>query len=133
MSERKVVRVKDVMAQDYAMVDGRLTIKDAIRIYKEQKVSALLVNKRHDNDEYGILLLSDIAKKVLAQDKAPERMNVYEIMTKPVIGVDPEMDVRYYARLFDNFGLATVPVFDKGEVLGVVGYNQIVLDGLLTE
>ena len=133
MSERKVVRVKDVMAQDYAMVDGRLTIKDAIRIYKEQKVSALLVNKRHDNDEYGILLLSDIAKKVLAQDKAPERMNVYEIMTKPVIGVDPEMDVRYCARLFDNFGLATVPVFDKGEVLGVVGYNQIVLDGLLTE
>ena len=133
MSERKVVRVKDVMAQDYAMVDGRLTIKDAIRIYKEQKVSALLVNKRHDDDEFGILLLSDIAKKVLAQDKAPERMNVYEIMTKPVIGVDPEMDVRYCARLFDNFGLATVPVFDKGEVLGVVGYNQIVLDGLLTE
>ncbi len=132
MSERKVVRVKDVMAQDYAMVDGRLTIKDAIRIYKEQKVSALLVNKRHDNDEYGILLLSDIAKKVLAQDKAPERMNVYEIMTKPVIGVDPEMDVRYCARLFDNFGLAIVPVFDKGEVRGVVGYNQIVLDGLLT-
>ncbi|WP_290702757.1 CBS domain-containing protein [Amphritea sp.] len=133
MSERKVVRVKDVMAQDYAMVDGLITIKDAIRIYKEEKVSALLVNKRHDNDEYGILLLSDIAKKVLAQDKAPERMNVYEIMTKPVIGVDPEMDVRYCARLFDNFGLATVPVFDKGEVLGVVGYNQIVLDGLLTD
>lgn len=133
MSERKVVRVKDVMAQDYAMVDGLITIKDAIRIYKEEKVSALLVNKRHDNDEYGILLLSDIAKKVLAHDKAPERMNVYEIMTKPVIGVDPEMDVRYCARLFDNFGLAIVPVFDKGEVLGVVGYNQIVLDGLLTE
>ncbi len=133
MSERKVVRVKDVMAQDYAMVDGLITIKDAIRLYKEEKVSALLVNKRHDNDEYGILLLSDIAKKVLAQDKAPERMNVYEIMTKPVIGVDPEMDVRYCARLFDNFGLATVPVFDKGEVIGVVGYNQIVLDGLLTE
>jgi predicted transcriptional regulator len=133
MSERKVVRVKDVMAQDYAMVDGLITIKDAIRIYKEEKVSALLVNKRHDDDEFGILLLSDIAKKVLAQDKAPERMNVYEIMTKPVIGVDPEMDVRYCARLFDNFGLATVPVFDKGEVIGVVGYNQIVLDGLLTE
>lgn len=133
MSERIVVRVKDVMAQDYAMVDGLTTIKEAIRIYKERKVSALLVNKRHDNDEYGILLLSDIAKKVLAQDRAPERMNVYEIMTKPVIGVDPEMDVRYCARLFDNFGLAIVPVFDKGEVLGVVGYNQIVLDGLLPE
>ncbi|GGK80159.1 CBS domain-containing protein [Amphritea balenae] len=133
MSDRKVVRAKDVMAQDYAMVDGLTTIKDAIDIFKQKNVSVLLINKRNNDDEYGILLLSDIAKKVLAQDRAPERVNIYEIMTKPVIGVDPQMDVRYCARLFDNFGLATAPVLDNGEVLGVVGYNQIVLDGLLTE
>lgn len=133
MSDRKVVRAKDVMAQDYAMVDGLTTIKDAIDIFKQKNVSVLLINKRNKDDEYGILLLSDIAKKVLAQDRAPERVNIYEIMTKPVIGVDPQMDVRYCARLFDNFGLATAPVLDNGEVLGVVGYNQIVLDGLLTE
>mgnify|MGYP000067561832 CR=1 FL=1 len=132
MSERKVIRVQDVMAKDFAMVDGLITIREAIEIYKNEKVSALLVNKCHDDDEYGILLLSDIAKKVLAQDRAPERMNVYEVMTKPVIGVDPQMDVRYCARLFDNFGLAMAPVLHNGQVMGVVGYNQIVLDGLLT-
>ncbi len=133
MSERKVIRVKDVMADDFAMVDGLITIKEAIEIYKQKQVSALLVNKRHDNDEYGILLLSDIAKKVLAQDRAPGRVNVYEVMTKPVIGVDPQMDVRYCARLFDNFGLAMAPVLKNDVVMGIVGYNQIVLDGLLTD
>ncbi|WP_299204117.1 CBS domain-containing protein [uncultured Amphritea sp.] len=133
MRERNVIRVQDVMANDFAMVDGLITIKAAIEIYKEKKVAALLVNKRHDDDEYGILLLSDIAKKVLAQDRAPERINVYEVMTKPVIGVDPQMDVRYCARLFDNFGLSMAPVLKNGEVMGVVGYNQIVLDGLLTD
>ena len=133
MSKRKVIRVEDVMAKDFAMVDGLITIKEAIEIYKHKNVSALLVNKRHDDDEYGILLLSDIAKKVLAQDRPPERVNVYEVMTKPVISVDPQMDVRYCARLFDNFGLAMAPVLASGEVVGVVGYNQIVLDGLLTE
>ncbi|RTE65994.1 CBS domain-containing protein [Amphritea opalescens] len=133
MKERTVVRVEDVMTHNFAMVDGLITIKDAIHIYKERKVAALLVNKRCDDDEYGILLLSDIAKKVLAKDRAPARVNVYEVMTKPVIGVDPQMDVRYCARLFDNFGLSMAPVVSCGEVKGLVGYNQIVLDGLLTD
>ncbi|MEH6576611.1 MAG: CBS domain-containing protein [Amphritea sp.] len=133
MSDRKVVRVKDVMVQDYAMVDGLITIKEALDIYKQRKAHVLLINKRNENDEYGILLLSDIAKKVLAQDRAPERVNVYEIMAKPVIGVDPQMDVRYCARLFDSFGLAMAPVLENGEVAGIVGYNEIVLDGLLTD
>lgn len=133
MSERKIVRAKDVMSQDYAMVDGLITIREAIDIFKAKQACVLLVNKRNDNDEYGILLLSDIAKKVLAQDRAPERVNVYEVMSKPVIGVDPQMDVRYCARLFDTFGLSNAPVLDNGQVVGVVGYNQIVMDGLLTE
>lgn len=133
MSERKIVRARDVMSQDYAMVDGLITIREAINIFKDKQASVLLINKRNENDEYGILLLSDIAKKVLAQDRSPERVNVYEVMSKPVIGVDPQMDVRYCARLFDNFGLSNTPVLQNGEVVGVVGYNQIVLDGLLTE
>lgn len=133
MSERKIVRARDVMSQDYATVDGLITIREAIDIFKAKQASVLLINKRNDDDEYGILLLSDIAKKVLAQDRSPERVNVYEVMSKPVIGVDPQMDVRYCARLFDNFGLSNAPVLQNGEVVGVVGYNQIVLDGLLTE
>ncbi|MBN3562796.1 CBS domain-containing protein [Aliamphritea spongicola] len=130
MSERKLVRVKDVMVQDYAIVDGLMTVKEAIAIYKQRNVAALLVDKRNDDDEYGILLLSDIAKQVLAKDRAPERVNIYEIMTKPVIGVEPEMDIRYSARLFDNFGLSIAPVIAGGEVKGVVSYNEIVLAGI---
>jgi CBS domain-containing protein len=75
-------------------------------------------------------LLSDIAKKVLARDRASERVNVYEIMSKPVITVDPDMDVRYCARLFDQFGLSSAPVIEDGRVLGVVSYKELVFDGL---
>ena len=107
------------------------TIREALEIFKSRDATVLIVNKRHDDDEYGILLLSDIAKKVVAKDKSPERVNVYEVMAKPVIGVDPQMDVRYCARLFENFGLSIAPVLKDGAVLGIVGYNEIVLEGLL--
>jgi predicted transcriptional regulator len=129
--ERRVMRVRDVMSQDYGIVDGLTTIREALEIFKSRDATVLIVNKRHDDDEYGILLLSDIAKKVVAKDKSPERVNVYEVMAKPVIGVDPQMDVRYCARLFENFGLSIAPVLKDGAVLGIVGYNEIVLEGLL--
>ena len=130
-SEKNVVRVKDVMTQDFAMVDGLVTIKEALELFRQKQVSALLINKRHEDDEYGILLLSDIAKQVVAKDRSPERVNVYEVMSKPVVSVESRMDVRYCARLFDNFGLGRAPVIDGGQVMGVVSYNDIVLKGLI--
>lgn len=130
-SEKVVVRVKDVMTQDFAMVDGLVTIKEALEVFKQKQVAALLINKRHEDDEYGILLLSDIAKQVVAKDRSPERVNVYEVMSKPVVSVESRMDVRYCARLFDNFGLGRAPVIDGGQVMGVVSYNDIVLKGLI--
>jgi signal-transduction protein with cAMP-binding, CBS, and nucleotidyltransferase domain len=130
-SEKKVIRAKDVMSQDYAMVDGLLTIKDALDMFRQRQASVLFINKRHEDDEFGILLLSDIAKQVVAKDRAPERVNVYEVMAKPVVSVDPKMDVRYCARLFENFGLAVAPVVENGQILGVVSYNEIVLKGLI--
>lgn len=129
--ERQIVRVQDVMTQDYGTVDGLTTIREALDIFKARDASVLIINKRHADDEYGILLLSDIAKKVVAQDRAPERVNVYEVMAKPVIAVDPKMDVKYCARLFESFGLSTAPVIKDGAILGVVSYTEIVLKGLL--
>jgi CBS domain-containing protein len=78
-----------------------------------------------------MLLISDIARKVLAADRAPERVNVYEVMAKPVVTVDPDMDIRYCARLFDRFGLSRCPVVDGGRVVGIISFTDMVLRGLV--
>jgi predicted transcriptional regulator len=51
-------------------------------------------------------------------------------MSKPVVSVDPQMDIRYCARLFENFGLGRAPVIEDGKVIGIVGYTDIVLRGV---
>ncbi len=131
MSERKVIRVRDVMKTEVDLIDGLETIADAMRKMKHVETKCLIVKKRHEDDEYGILLLSDIARQVLARDKAPDRVNVYEVMSKPVISVDPMMDIRYCARLFSRFDLSRAPVIDRnGEVVGVVSFTDMVLKGL---
>jgi CBS domain-containing protein len=131
---RKVVRVRDVMKSQFDMVDGMTTVADALKMMKHVETKALIIDKRHEDDEYGMLLISDIARNVLGKDRAPERINVYEVMAKPVITVDPDMDIRYCARLFDRFGLSRTPVVNGGgEVIGIVSLTDMVLRGLLAD
>lgn len=131
MSEqRKVIRVRDVMKASVDMVDGLTTVADALSKMAFVENKALIVDKRNENDEYGIVLLSDIARQVLAKDRAPDRVNVYEIMSKPVITVDADMDIRYCARMFDKFGLTRAPVMEKGRIVGMVSYTDMVIKGL---
>jgi predicted transcriptional regulator len=130
MNSKVIVRVRDVMKTEFDMVDGLATVADALGSAKYLDTKCMIVDKRDENDEYGIVLLSDIAKHVLAKDKAPDRVNVYEIMSKPVVSVYPNMDIRYCSRLFENLGLGRAPVVEHGKVIGVVGYTDIVLRGL---
>jgi len=130
MSERKPTRVRDVMKTKFDLVDGLTTVADALRKMRHVETKTLIVDKRHADDEYGMVMLSDIARQVLARDRAPERVNIYEIMSKPVVSVDPDMDIRYCARLFDKFGLSRAPVLADGKLVGIVSYTDMVLHGL---
>lgn len=131
MKKKQVIRVRNVMKDQFGTVQGMDTIKSALGKLAEMRAKCLVVEKRHDDDEYGILLVSDIARKVIARDRPPERVNVYEIMAKPVISVDPGMDIRYCARLFDRFDISHAPVIEGGRVVGVVSFSDLVLKGLV--
>ncbi len=131
MNHKKVVRVGDVMKTRIDMVDGMTSVSEALGMMKHIETKSLIVDKRHENDEYGIVLISDIAKQVLARDRSPDRVNVYEVMAKPVICVDPDMDIRYCARMFERFGLSRAPVIENRKVVGIVSYTDMVLRGLV--
>ena len=130
-SERKIIRVRDVMKQKFDLIDGGVTVMDALRTMRHVETKSLVVNKRSDDDEYGMVLISDIAKKVLAKDRSPDRINVYEIMTKPLLTVDPEMDIRYCARYFEEFDLSRAPVVENRKVIGIISFTDMVLKGLV--
>lgn len=130
-SERKIIRVRDVMKDNFDMIDGRMTVMDALRTMRHVETKSLVVNKRNDDDEFGMVLISDIAKYVLAKDRSPDRVNVYEIMAKPLLSVDPDMDIRYCARYFENFGLSRAPVVENKKVIGIISFTDMVLKGLV--
>jgi CBS domain-containing protein len=130
VKEKKLIRIRDVMKDKFDLVDGMETVEHALNTMAHLETKTLIIKKRHDNDEYGMVTLSDIARHVLAVDRSPDRVNVYEIMSKPVITVSPEMDIRYCARLFSRFNLTRAPVIENGDVIGLVSFTDMVVKGL---
>jgi predicted transcriptional regulator len=131
MNAKHLVRVREVMKPHFDMVEGMATVAAALDTMKHVDTKTLIVKPRHADDEIGIVVLSDIAREVLAKDRAPDRVNIYEIMAKPVVSVDPDMDIRYCARLFDRFGLTRAPVVESRRVIGVVSLTDLVLKGMV--
>jgi len=132
MSERKIIRVRDVMKEKYDMADGLSTVHQVLEMMQHVETKCVIVNKRHEDDEYGIVVLADIARHVLAENKSPDRVSLYEVMTKPAVTVNPEMNIRHASALFARLGLSRAPVVDaKGEVIGIVSHTDMVLKGLM--
>jgi len=131
--QKTIIRVRDVMKSDVDIIDGMRTVTEALRMMKFPDTRTFIVDKRHDDDEYGVVMFRDLAKRVLARNLSPDRVNIYEVMSKPVLSVRPDMDIRYCTRLFDRFGLSRAPVLEKQKIIGLVSYTDIVLKGLIAE
>ena len=131
MNKKELVRVRDIMKTKFDTVDGGDTVAQALDTMVHVETKTLIVRKRHPDDTIGMVVLADISRQVLAKDRAPDRVNIYEIMSKPVLTVSPEMDIRYCARLFARFGLARAPVLEDGEVIGIISLTDMVVKGML--
>ncbi len=129
---KRRICVADVMKEKFDLVDGLSSVRRALELMRHVETKCLIVDKRHEDDEYGIVVIADIARQVLAKNRSPDRVSIYEVMTKPAVTVHPDMDIRHASSLFGRLGLSRAPVVDRhGEVIGIVSYTDMVMKGLL--
>jgi CBS domain-containing protein len=127
MNEQNGITVRAVMASPPITTTGLATVAQAIDLMRRHYISSLVIDKRHEGDEYGLVTVTDIAHRIIGEDRAPERTTVYEIMSKPVVSVDIDMELKYAVRLLDRFGLSRALVTEKNEVVGMVTLRDMVL------
>lgn len=130
MSLKPELRVGDVMVTEVISIDGLATVSDAMALMRQHNVNSLVVNRRDEDDEIGLVLVSDIARRVIAPNRSSDRVNVYEIMSKPVWTVPPDMLARYAVRLLARFEISRAVVVDHDRnPIGIVTLRDLTLGG----
>lgn len=121
-----IVRAKDVMQTSIHYIDGLASAKEAAEMMRKEKVTTLIVQKRTVDDAWGLVSAQDLIRGVIIADKGAELVHVYEIMSKPIITVTSDMDIRYVARLMHRVGIRRAPVEDCGDLVGIVTQSDLI-------
>ncbi|MGI5820122.1 MAG: CBS domain-containing protein [Armatimonadota bacterium] len=117
---------QDLMTKDVATIDGNATVREAVAMMREKQVRCLIVERRDDEDAYGIVTQRDVVYEVTAWNRDPDEVKVHEIMTKPLVVVNRHLDIRHVARLMANLGLSRAPVIFDGKLQGIVSVSDII-------
>jgi CBS domain-containing protein len=115
------------MSENLQVIDGLATVREAIDRMRDHGVASVIVERRDEHDEYGIVVIHDIAAHVVAANRSPDRTSIYEVMSKPVISLDADMDIKYAIRLLFKFGLSRAIVVEQGALIGLVTLRDLVL------
>ncbi|MDE0245077.1 MAG: CBS domain-containing protein [Gammaproteobacteria bacterium] len=127
-TDKRNIRVSEVMIGDVRSIDGLATVSDAAALMRSHAITSLVVNRRDADDEAGLIDIQGIAREVIARNRAPDRVHVYEVMTKPVVSLPATMLVRYAVRHLTTLGLRRALVVDRERnVIGIVALRDMVL------
>ncbi|MCY4476521.1 MAG: CBS domain-containing protein [Gammaproteobacteria bacterium] len=127
-TQKRNIRVSEVMISDLKTIEGLATVADAVAMMRKNSISSLVVNRRDADDEAGLIDVAGIAREVIARNRAPDRVHVYEVMSKPVVSLPATMLVRYAARHLVSLGLNRALVVDEERnVTGMVTLRDMVL------
>lgn len=127
MTDKSTARVEDYMSKTFRSIDRDATVDEAIALLKQHNLNALIVDRRDEDDEIGLVTVTDVAREVMGKHRPPERTYVFEIMSKPIVSVPGRMKVIYATRLLANLDLSQAVVTDETRhPLGIVNRRDLV-------
>ncbi len=128
MTSIPYIQISQVMKTEVHLVDPMMPVRQAMALMHEKGVSSLIIERRDEKDEMGLLTVSDIAREVIAQNRSMDRVDVNEVMSKPVLTLAAEMDIRYAVRLLSRFSVSRGLVVDHDrKLVGIVTMRHMVL------
>jgi predicted transcriptional regulator len=125
VNDARIAKAGDVMTQFVFYIDGDKSVADAIRMMRAENLSSLIVNGKTPADPWGIVTRKDVVNKIVAPDRDPEKVKVFEIESRPLITVSPKMPVKDCAELMRQKGIRRVAVYDGKTIIGLLSNTDI--------
>jgi CBS domain-containing protein len=119
---REVI-VKEAMKTNLAIVKPNTSILNAAKLMKKRKLGNVIVVEK--KQPVGILTESDILKKIVAEGKNAKDVLVKDVMSTPVIVIDPYVSLEEAMKTMGKCNVRRLPVIENEELIGVITQKDI--------
>jgi len=117
------MNVEELMVKNVITVHPDTLVEEAVRIMNTHEIGCLIVSE--NGKPIGIITERDLLKRVLEQGKPPKTIKVAEIMSKPVIYGDPQMELEDAARLMFRKKVKKLPIIKDQELVGLITLTDL--------
>jgi signal-transduction protein with cAMP-binding, CBS, and nucleotidyltransferase domain len=120
--------VKDWMIDLVVYINPNSSVLEALSKMRRRYLNSLIVAKSSDNPEYGIVTSTDICDKIVAQERDPAATKIRDIMTSPIISVNPEQTIYECAKTMSEHHIHHLPVLDKDKnIVGMISATDFLV------
>lgn len=110
--------VGEVMKSDIAILETSSTAEEALASMQEKNARSILVSNK--GEVVGIVSKTDVLFKVTSQGRNPGKVKLREIMTSPVLAVNPQTTIKEALALMDKNKVRQVMVHAYAAALGML-------------
>ncbi len=121
------ITVRDIMAaaEKIVTISPFASVRELINTMEARGVRAVIVERTDEHDAYGIVTYTNILEAIYGNDGDMDLLNVFDIYTKPLIQVVPDLDIRYAAQLMINHNVKHLSVTWEGKLTGMISMMDI--------
>ena len=102
------------------------TVRDALKLMKENDVRSVIVEKTVDSGAYGLLTFKNLLQSIVAEDGDIDLLNVYDIAVMPAFSVSGKLDVQYAAKMMVSSSIKRLLVIDNNDLIGILTMSDII-------
>ena len=116
--------VKDVMSSPVITTEEDASSNKVARLLDENKVGAVVVTSKQGKP-LGIITERDLVVRVLTKNLEPDAAKAKDIMTSPLVTIEPEATISEAARKMSSLDIRRLGVLYKGNLEGLISSKDI--------
>ncbi len=116
--------VKDVMSSPVITVDEIETVDKVAQFMAEQQLGCIVVTDKNSRP-IGIITERDLVTRVLAENKLPSKLTAKDVMTAPLVTINPDETLSNAARQMSRLNVRRLGVVYKGDLVGLISSKDV--------
>jgi CBS domain-containing protein len=121
---RTKMLVRDIMSSPVVTIDEDETCNIAAASMDMKELGAVIVQNKAEKS-IGIITERDLVKRVVAKNLKPDKLTAKEVMTTPLVTIEPEATISDAARRMTRLDIRRLGVIYKGNLVGIISSKDV--------